>query len=421
MHGLIKRGTRLNRIRPALLITALGLMAFAPRDSLAQQPVGNDLTGKRVVPKYRGFTIKIENQVIYPRTIETYRVEQVNGPWLWLYAAGLNGWALADQVVPVEQAIEFFTDYIRSNPGDAHGYTMRAKIWREERKELDIALGDYNEAIRLVPTIAAVYNNRGMVWHSKKEYDKAIADYNEAIRLDPKDALAYNSRGLAWSGKKEYDKAIADYNEAIRLDPKFAIAYSIRGNRWDDKKEYDKAIADYNEAIRLDPKFAIAYSNRGNTWRNKKEYDKAIADYNEAIRLDPKFATAYSNRGDARSDKKEYDKAIADYNEAIRLDPKYAGAYNGRAWLWATCPDAKYRDGKKAVQSATAACELSEWKNSDYLDTLAAANAATGDFDSAVKWQSKAIELLSDERTKEDYRSRLRLYLEKKPYRETKP
>ena len=57
-----------------------------------------------------------------------------------------------------------------------------------------------------------------------------------------------------------------------------------------------------------------------------------------------------------------YDKAIADYNEAIRLDPKYALAYNGLAWLAATCPDAKYRDGKKAVQSAVTACKLTEWK-----------------------------------------------------------
>jgi hypothetical protein len=154
MHGSIKRGTGLNRIRPAFLIVALGLMAFAPRDSLAQQPVGSEWIGKRVVPKYRGFRLKIENQVIDPKRIETYQVEQVNGPWLWLYATQLNGWAPADQVVPFEQAIEFFTDYIRSNPGDAHGYIMRAIIWREEKKELDIALGDCNEAIRLDPTSA---------------------------------------------------------------------------------------------------------------------------------------------------------------------------------------------------------------------------------------------------------------------------
>ena len=53
-------------------------------------------------------------------------------------------------------------------------------------------------------------------------------------------------------------------------------------------------------------------------------------------------------------DKGEYDKALADYAEAMRRDPGYAGSYNQRAWIWATCPEARFRDGKKAVESATA-------------------------------------------------------------------
>jgi len=49
------------------------------------------------------------------------------------------------------------------------------------------------------------------------DFDKAIADSTEAIRLDPTLAGAYNNRGLAYAEKGDFDKAVSDYSEAIRL------------------------------------------------------------------------------------------------------------------------------------------------------------------------------------------------------------
>jgi hypothetical protein len=93
-------------------------------------------------------------------------------------------------------------------------------------------------------------------------------------------------------------------------------------------------------------------------------------------------------------------------------------AYNNCASIMASCSEATYRDGKRAVELATCACELTDWNRSAYLDTLAAAYAETGDFDAAVRWQLRAIEFLSDERQKDNYRRRLVLYQAGKPYRE---
>ena len=192
----------------------------------------------------------------------------------------------------------------------------------------------------------------------------------------------YSARGDFWNAMGEYDKAIADFDQAIRLDPKYAAAYNGRGDAWNYKQAYDKAIADYDQVIRLNPKYALTYNNRGYAWAAKGEYYQAIADFDQAIRLNPKYAVAYNNRGRAWNDKGEYDRAIADFDQAIRLDPKHAVAYNGRgdAWLRATCPNEKYRDGKRAVESATRACELTDWKKAGHLDTLAAAYAECGDF-----------------------------------------
>jgi len=147
------------------------------------------------------------------------------------------------------------------------------------------------------------------------------------------------------------------------------------------------------------------------------EASGAEADYSEAIRLDPKYAEAYYIRGRAWGNKGEYDRAIADYNEAIRLDPKSTWAYNNRAWLWATCPDDIYRDGKRAVESATRACKLTKWKEAFSLGTLAAAYAESGDFDAAVKCQEKAQAMYPDDKYREKGLARLELYKAHRPYR----
>jgi tetratricopeptide (TPR) repeat protein len=213
-----------------------------------------------------------------------------------------------------------------------------------------------------------------------------------------------------------FSQALDFFNAELKRKPT-AATYNIRGMIRDAKGEYDTAIGDFDEAIRLDPNFKWAYYNRGLAWSNKKNYEKAISDYNEAIRFDPKNAIAHNNRGWAWSNKKEYDKANADYNEAIRLDPKLDWALSNRAWLAATCPDAKYRDGQKAVDDATKLCELTRWQNGGWLDTLAAAYAEKGDFESAVKWQTKARDMAS-EQEKVVYQSRLVLYKAHKPYRQ---
>jgi tetratricopeptide (TPR) repeat protein len=124
---------------------------------------------------------------------------------------------------------------------------------------------------------------------------------------------------------------------------------------------------------------------------------------------------------DAHEQELMYDTAVADFTEAIRLDPKDACAYNARAWIWATCPGARYRDGPRAIKSATRACELLGWKVANHIGTLAAACAEAGDFDAAVKWETKASELYADAEDKAKGQERLQLYQEKKPYRETNP
>jgi tetratricopeptide (TPR) repeat protein len=229
------------------------------------------------------------------------------------------------------------------------------------------------------------------------------------------DGIIYLIRGQANLELGQYDQAISEFTKAIEIDPRNASAYSSRGNAYGEKGQYDQAISDYNKAIGIDPKDALTYGCRGDAYRKKGQYDQAISDYTKAMEINPKDVLAYSSRGFAYELKGQYDQAISDYNKAIEIDPRNAGAYNNLAWFLATVKTSSLRNGKKAVELALKACELSNWKNPGYLDTLAAAYARAGDFNNAVKWQAKALE--SPELAKKtEAQQRFKFYKERKPW-----
>jgi hypothetical protein len=62
---------------------------------------------------------------------------------------------------------------------------------------------------------------------------------------------------------------------------------------------------------------------------------------------------------------------------------------------------------------------LSGWKEAFCLDTLAAAYAEAGDFEKAISYQEKASKLYSDPDDKKKGDERLKLYKDKRPYRDT--
>ncbi|MEM7474858.1 MAG: tetratricopeptide repeat protein [Planctomycetota bacterium] len=285
---------------------------------------------------------------------EDFVVEKLQGNWLYIRSKA--GWVSRDDVVAFEQAVSYFT------------------------KKLDKERSDTN------------YYDRGCLWHKRGEYDLAISDFNDAIRLDPDDAALYNGRGSAYTSTKQLERAMVDFDKAIQLDPSNAMVFNNRGFAFADKKQYDRALADYDQAIRLDPTLAMAFNNRGIAYADKKQFDRALADYDQAIELDPTLAMAFNNRGICHHKLGRYEQEIADYERAIQFEPTVPH-YNNLAWYLATCPKQDFRDGHRAVTLAKKACELCNWKETSYVGTLAAAYARVGDFTRAQDYLDIAIQM----------------------------
>ena len=179
--------------------------------------------------------------------------------------------------------------------------------------------------------------------------------------------------------------------------------------------QQQKAAEFFGEAIRIDPKFVLAYYNRGLALQQLGEEEQAIKDYTEAIRLAPGIAVTHANRASSYDKLGRYQEAIRDYEEAIRLNPRDDETLDSLAWLLATVANPAFRDGKRAIELAREACELTRWREPNHIDTLAAAYARAGDFASAVKWQMKALEDPEFRKAREA-RERLALYRSGKPY-----
>lgn len=285
---------------------------------------------------------------------EVVLITQSNQEWLWIPLQG--GWIKETDVRTPDELIQFL-----------------------------------NQALEKEPT-AERYHLRGIAWQVLKKYDQALSDFNAALKLKADNPHIYVNRGNIWRLKGESENALTDLNRAIQLNPSSANAFHIRGLIQYESQQTQKAIADFSEAIRLHPRMISALNARGIAYRSLNQLDQALQDFNQAIKTNNFVSEVFSNRASLWEQKQQYESAIKDYQRALELNPSSATAHNDLAWLYATCPDRKFRDPETAVTHAEQACELTQSTDWNLLDTLATAYQENQQTDEAVKALTKAIQ-----------------------------
>jgi serine/threonine protein kinase/tetratricopeptide (TPR) repeat protein len=322
-----------------------------------------------------------------------------------------------EKVGTVERAADAYRQAVVLAPNNAvlHNDLGHA-LGRVGNSEGEVA--EYREAIRLDPSYAWPHNNLGSCMLRKGDLNGAIAECREAIRLEPRFPLAHYNLGRALRMNGDLAAALAADQTSVRLNPTSANAHHELGVVLYANKDVDEAITEYRKAIRLSPRLAAAHNDLGLALHSKKDLHGAIEAYKEAIRLDSRYASAHANLGLVLQEKGDLKGATACYSEAIRFDPKLASVHNALAWVLAVGPHA-IREGRRAVEHSIRACELTEWKEPNYIDTLAAAYAEAGEFDKAIEYQKKAMTFPTFEKNRGSAaRYRLDAYTRKEPYRD---
>jgi tetratricopeptide (TPR) repeat protein len=248
------------------------------------------------------------------------------------------------------------------------------------------------------------------------------------LSLSDSDVSGLLMRARLLLQSESLDEALKDVEAAIELDPNRGDAILLRSAIATEQKRYGDAINDLLTIIRAIPKEAPRdkgiMMQLGLLYSQDNRPTQAIKVFDQVIKDDESDWQAYRLRGDTRLSMGDHVNAIADFEKALKFIPEddedRSGVLNNLSWVLSTTPVDKLRDGKRSLQYAEEACKLTEYKKPHILSTLAAAHAELGDFEKAVEWSRKGVEIARElkETQLEQLESELKNYLEKKPWRE---
>jgi len=326
-----------------------------------------------------------------------------------------RGLALGD-MGKLEAAVTDLKKAIELEPDDGPTYEALALVLTQ-LKRYDEALAALEKARQLSPEAVAPLMQRARIHAAQEKLDAALADLSEAEKLAPENAAVILLRGALYQDKGEMQKALAEVERALALQPELPPALRMHAALLVEEKRFDEALADLEKLLRAEPDDKLTLLQIGMVYAAQKKSAKAIEIYTKILEDEPEMFLALRSRGDAYLNIGRHAQAIADYEKALKLQPEDPGLLNNFAWVLATSPDDKLRDGKRALELATKACELTEYKPAFMLSTLAAAYAEQGDFQSAIKWSSKAVEI-GDEEHDASLKKELESYKAQKPWRE---
>lgn len=325
--------------------------------------------------------------------------------------------ALLAELKRSDDALKDCEKALALDPTHEPTWYLKALLLADAQRKAE-ARATLDKALELLPQSAALLLARARLLIELDDHEGALKDLDRAHAVEADSAEVLLLRAVVHQQLDHADQALADIRRALKLAPESAAVRRVHGLILAQAGQMTEALAEMEKAHQLDPDDTPTMLQLAMLYMAKDNYARAIEMFTAVLQKEPENADALHGRGDALLNMGKQAEAIADYEKALKLDADDPGVLNNLAWVLATSPDAKLRDGRRAIELATKACELTEYKRPHILSTLGAAYAETGDFESARKWCEKGLELADDEETKASLQKEHARYEARKPVRE---
>lgn len=133
--------------------------------------------------------------------------------------------------------------------------------------DLEGAIREFREAIRLSPDSPAPHNNVAMALHLQGHFAAAQAEFLIAIELDPSFAAAWNNLGFVLFDHGEIAAAVERWKSAVELDPKMPSAWGGLAIGLLAMGYVDQAAQSYRHALELDSQYGdVGYLHHVRHW-----------------------------------------------------------------------------------------------------------------------------------------------------------
>lgn len=275
------------------------------------------------------------------------------------------------------------------------------------------------QAIRENPQSAEACFQLGEIYLNIQFFDVAESMIEKACILKPHKTQWLLSLGRVKRLQGHLVLAISIYQKYLEKNPNHVIAISALAELYAAQKQWDQALLLLNRAIELQPDNPNLLFNRVNILLRAGRPEEALGSAKLAYEKTAQAGPAIGTLASAYAANQMWSEAIVLFKKLLAKSPNDLSTIQRLAWIYATCPEEKFRDAQLALQYARIYFDQAGRISPVSWDTLAAAYAQAGEYEKAVDAISQGINRLEHlGRTDliSAYQKRLDLYKQKKSY-----